>query len=77
MGFCLFRVFIQLFTTKIGQRKAEFLRNHPLDLGKQLPDQNDGEVMHRTTTYLYLLPFEMEFSFPLLAPVSPLCLGHV
>lgn len=50
MGFCLVRVFIQLFTG------AEFFINHPLDLGKQLPDQDNGEVMRLTTT-----PWQMYF----------------
>lgn len=27
---------------------AELVRNHPLDLGKQLPDQDDGKVMRRS-----------------------------
>lgn len=37
---------------------AEFLINHPffLFLGKQLPDQDDGEVMRLTTT-----PWQMYF----------------
>lgn len=35
---------------------AEFLINHPLDLGKQLPDQDNGEVMRLTTT-----PWQMYF----------------
>ncbi|KAL6957525.1 hypothetical protein U1Q18_044142 [Sarracenia purpurea var. burkii] len=39
-----------------GQVLAEFFINHPLDLGKQLPDQNDGEVMRLTTT-----PWQMYF----------------
>jgi hypothetical protein len=35
---------------------AKFLINHPFFLGKQLPDQNDGEVMRLTTT-----PYQMYF----------------
>ena len=39
-----------------GQVLAKFLINHPFFLGKQLPDQNDGEVMRLTTT-----PWQMYF----------------
>lgn len=57
MGFCLASKDSGFsFNYLPGQRKAEFFINHPLNLGKQLPDQNDGEVMHRTTT-----PWQMYF----------------
>jgi hypothetical protein len=46
----LVKVFIQLFTGQRCSLSNEFLINHPLDLGKQLPDQDDGEVMRLTTT---------------------------
>lgn len=39
-----------------GQVLAEFLINNPFFLGKQLPDQDDEEVMSLTTT-----PWQMNF----------------
>ena len=46
----------RLRSSVTGQVLAEFFINHLLDLGKQLPDQNDGEVIRLTTT-----PWQMYF----------------
>ena len=46
----------KFFRTQSQERFSNFFINHSLDVGKQLLDQNDGEVICPTTT-----PWKMYF----------------